>query len=416
MQSSTSRPGPSAQAAAPSPSPAPLPPVSALAVLGLSLAAFGSGVNMRLNDALLPRLAGELSVTLAQAAQVTSFFGIAYGLAQFFFGSVGDRFGKFRVVALGCLGCAITALLCAGAPNFESLRWLRGLAGIAAATVIPLSMAWLGDVVDYQRRQAVLARFLIGQILGVSAGVWLGGFAADHLGWRTPYLLLALFYGGIGAALLATERRLPAHARTTRRGTGSPWRRIATDFAHVLGGRWARVILVTVFLEGLLLYGPFAFIAAHLHRRFDISLSLAASMLMLFGAGGLAFALGSQRLVSGFGEVGLARWGGALMSGSLLLVAYAPAWAWVVPGCIGAGLGFYMLHNTLQVNATQMSPERRGPAVAAFAACFFLGQSAGVSLAGWMVERFDAAPVIALSALGLLVLSQAFGRLRARES
>ena len=46
------------------------------------------------------------------------------------------------------------------------------LTGATAAAVIPLSMAWIGDNVPYERRQPVLARFLIGQITGFSLGVW----------------------------------------------------------------------------------------------------------------------------------------------------------------------------------------------------------------------------------------------------
>ena len=45
---------------------------------------------------------------------------------------------------------------------------------------------------------------------------------------------------------------------------------------------------------------------------------------------------------------------------ALCAIAFAPAWGWAVPACMVMGLGFYMLHNTLQVNATQMAPERRG--------------------------------------------------------
>lgn len=41
-----------------------------------------------------------------------------------------------------------------------------------------------------------------------------------------------------------------------------------------------------------------------------------------------------------------------------------------------------MLHNTLQINATQMAPERRGAAVAAFAASFFIGQYVGIAIDG----------------------------------
>jgi predicted MFS family arabinose efflux permease len=388
------------------------PALPAFSIACLALAAFGSGTSLRINDALLPRLAAEFGIALGEAAQVISLFAVAYGAAQLLFGPLGERFGKFRVIGWGCLACAASAACCALAPGFASLRLARAAAGISAAAIIPLSMAWIGDVVPYERRQPVLARFLIGQIFGLSAGVWLGGFAADHLSWRTPYALLALLFGAVGTVVFVLERRLPAHARAKRREGGSAARRLLEDFGQVLATRWARTILAIVFLEGVLLYGPFAFIASHLHRAFGVSLSAAGSLVMLFGLGGFAFALASQRLVSAFGESGLARGGGALLCASLLAIAYAPAWGWAVPGCLGAGLGFYMLHNTLQVNATQMTPARRGPAVSAFAACFFLGQSAGVSIAGIAVGRTGTAPVIALGALGLLAVALAFARLR----
>jgi predicted MFS family arabinose efflux permease len=217
--------------------------------------------------------------------------------------------------------------------------------------------------------------------------------------------------------LLAFERRLPARARAMRRGTGSPLERIVSDFAHVLASRWSRLILGCVFLEGLLLYGPFAFIAAHLHRVFGLSLSAAGSLLMLFGGGGFVFALGAHRLVALLGEVGLVRWGGGLLAVSLLAIAYAPAWGFALAGSLGAGLGYYMLHNTLQVNATQMTPERRGPAVSAFASCFFLGQSVGVAAAGALIGHIGTAAVIGLGALALFAMALVFGdRLRVREA
>ncbi|HEX7383612.1 MAG TPA: MFS transporter [Burkholderiaceae bacterium] len=388
-------------------------PLPRLAIACLALAAFGSGASLRINDALLPRLATEFAVPLAVAAQVISVFAVAYGAAQLLFGPLGDRFGTYRVVGWGCAACAASAAACAAAPDFTVLRLARVIAGISAASVIPLAMAWIGDVVPYERRQPVLARFLIGQILGLSAGVWLGGFAADHLSWRTPYAVVAALFAVVGVAVSLLERRLPARARATRRDPGSAAARMAADFADVLSTRWARVILGCVFLEGVLLYGPFAFIATHLHQRFGVSLAAAGSLVMLFGFGGFAFALASQRLVGALGEVGLSRAGGVVMSGSLATIGLAPAWSWAVPACFGAGLGFYMFHNTLQVNATQMTPARRGPAVSAFAACFFLGQSAGVSAGALLAQRWGTGPMIALGAGGLLVLALVFARLRA---
>ena len=386
------------------------------AILCLSLAAFGSGVSLRVNDALLPRLAEQFAVPISTAAQVISYFAIAYGLSQLLFGPLGDRFGKYRVIAWACAACAVTAVLCGVAPDFPLLTLARALAGATAAAIIPLAMAWIGDVVPYEKRQPVLARFLIGQILGLSAGVWLGGFAADHLNWRLPYFAISLLFAAVSVVLFMLNRKLPEHARKMQPASGSALRRIADDFGHVLARPWARKVLVTVFLEGVFLYGPFAFIASHLHHDFGVSLSLAGSLVMLFGFGGVLYAVSSAQFVARLGEVGLVRGGGVILSAALLGVALAPAWWWAVPSCLFAGLGFYMLHNTLQINATQMAPERRGAAVSAFASCFFLGQSAGVVLAGALADHIGTGPMIAVGALGVLAVATNFGRLRSNST
>ena len=133
------------------------------AVLLLSLAAFASGISLRVTDPLLPRLASEFDVSLGAASYVITVFAIAYGMSQLFFGPLGDRFGKYLIVGWACVACSITATLCALAPNFPMLLAARLLAGGTAAAIIPLSMAWIGDVAPYQQRPPALARFLIGQ-------------------------------------------------------------------------------------------------------------------------------------------------------------------------------------------------------------------------------------------------------------
>lgn len=388
-----------------------------VAVAMLSLGAFGSAVSMRVTDPLLPRLATEFGVAVGDAATaVVTAFAFAYGVAQLLFGPVGDRFGKFRVIAWGCAASAATAALCGLAASLPGLLAARLLAGATAAAIIPLAMAWIGDVVPYERRQPVLARFLVGQVLGIASGVLLGGFAADHLGWRVPFFLIAAVFALVSAVLFSTDRRLPPHARGTLVAPGGALGRTLREFGAVLGVPWARRIVAVVFLEGAFLYGVFAFIATHLHERHGLSLSAAGATVMVFGAGGLVYALTAGAFVRRFGEVGLTAGGAVLIAASLLAIAFAPAAAWAVPACFVCGLGFYMLHNTLQTNATQMAPERRGAAVSTFAACFFLGQASGVAIAGLFVGRFGTAPVIAAGAAGVLAVGLVFSRLRARRS
>ena len=69
-----------------------------------------------------------------------------------------------------------------------------------------------------------------------------------------------------------------------------------------------------------------------------------------------------------------------MLAGGLLLARRCePVW-WLAPlATIAIGLGFYMLHNTLQTNATQMTPQARGTAVAMFSSAIYLGQTVGVA-------------------------------------
>ncbi|RZI42646.1 MFS transporter [Herbaspirillum sp. HC18] len=384
---------------------APIPP---LAVPLLSLAAFGSGISLRVCDPMLPQLAREFGVTLGEASYVITVFSIAYGLSQLFFGPLGDRYGKYFVIAWASMACAVTAALCALAPDFGLLLIARLLAGATAAAIIPLSMAWIGDVIPYQRRQPVLARFLIGQILGLAAGVLVGGLAADAKNWRLPFFMIGAVFVAVSLALLALNRRLPEHARKLHRAEGAAIPRMIAEFRAVLARPWARRVLLTVFLEGAFLYGAFAFIASHMHHVYDLSLTASGSLVMLFGFGGFAFAVASASLVTRLGEKGLSLWGGALMAISFLAIGLAPVWWWAIGGCFGAGLGFYMFHNTLQINATQMAPERRGAAVSAFASCFFLGQSVGVGIAGKLVGPIGTEKLMVIGAIGVLAVALHF--------
>jgi len=187
---------------------------------------------------------------------------------------------------------------------------------------------------------------------------------------------------------------------------------MAAEFRAVLSRPWARVVLLTVFLEGACVFGPFAFIAAHLHLHAGLPLSVAGATMMLFAFGGLGFAFNAGTLVRRLGETLLVRWGAVLAAAALSVIAVADVGWWAIPACAALGLGFYMMHNTLQTNGTQMAPERRGAGVAAFAASFFLGQSVGVAIAGVLVGHIGTGWVIAIGALSLLAVARYFNHRR----
>jgi predicted MFS family arabinose efflux permease len=383
------------------------------AVTVLAIAGCGSGMSQRVMDPLLPRLGADFGVPLSAASWVITCFSLGYAVSQLFFGPVGDRFGKLRVIAWGCGGCLLATLACAFAPGLGTLVGARVLAGVTSAALIPLAMAWIGDSVPYEHRQPVLARFSIGQILGVALGQLLGGLSADHFGRQIPFLLIAALFALSTVLLLRMRRQLDVAAPTGASQVAQAG--LLREFLLVLREPWARVVMRSVFLEGALVLGAFAFFATHLHRTLGISLTLAGSAAMLFGLGGLLFAFTARRLLAGIGEIGLIRLGGTLVLATMTIVALASNLAVAALACFAMGVGFYMLHNTLQTNATQMAPERRGAAVAAFALSYFLGQALGVAAAGWCVMRFGSTSVILGAAAGLILVALDFARHRQRR-
>jgi predicted MFS family arabinose efflux permease len=170
------------------------------------------------------------------------------------------------------------------------------------------------------------------------------------------------------------------------------------QFVEVLRINWVRVILVTVFLEAVAVFGSLAFVPTYLHVSYGISLTAAGSIIAIFGFGGLSYTIFARRLIHLVGERGLALIGGPLLGAAFLLFLVGNGWQWAIPASFMTGLGFYMLHNTLQTNATQMAPESRGTAVAMFVSAFFLGQSAGVSIGSYVIDVAGMAWLFASSA------------------
>lgn len=377
------------------------------AVAVLAAAAFFSGTALRVCDSLIPRLAAEFRLSTGTAGAVVLTFAVAYSLMQLVFGPLGDRFGKGRMVTLAVAGSAVMALASALAPDFGWLLAARVGWGMAAAGIIPLAMAWIGDAVPYERRQATLARLLLGTLSGMMGGQLIGGLFADSsLGWRGAFGLLAVGYGVIAALLVLRPLGLP--------GGPAPADRPATGFTHgmrlVLGDPWARKVITAAALGGIFLNGPMAYLPAYLHARFGIALAAASGLLALYAVGGLVYAMLARHIVLRFGERRMVATGGIIMGLGYLLWWGSPVVWTAAPVALAAGFGTYLYHNTLQTHATQMMPAVRGTAVSMFAFCLFMGHALGVMIAGQAYDLAGPTALLLPSAVALPAVGWWFAR------
>ncbi len=380
----------------------------------LAVAGFASQAQVRVTNSLLPQIAADFHTTVGAAAIVVTAYALTHGSIQFVAGPVADRFGKFRTVAIASLIAALLVAICGTVSSVPQLALARLMTGAVAGWVIPISMAYVGDVTPHERTQAILARYASGYILGQLFGQAAGGVLGDLIGWRCVFFVLAGLFGiaALGLVMeLVTDPRTRASGRPAKDSRG-----FIADYVIVLSNPFARLILIIGVIEAALAWGAFAYIGADLHARFSLSFTLIGLTVAFFGAGGLIYSALVKHFVYRFGQAGLTLGGGLVIAAAYLALAVEPVW-WLAPIATTAiGLGFYMFHNTLQTKATQMTPEARGTGVAFFTSALYLGQTIGVGIGALVIDRLGAIPLYIGTAVAFPVLAFWFASLLRRRS
>jgi len=291
-------------------------------------------------DSLLPQIAIDFHTTVGVAALVVTLYAVTHGSIQFIAGPLSDRFGKYRTVAVASTVAALLVAVCGMASSLPQLAVARLATGAVAGWVIPVSMAYLGDVTPADRLQPILARYASGYILGQLFGQAAGGVLGDLFGWRNVFFALAGLFA-LAAAGLIFELITDPQTREPGRSLPMP-RSFAGGYMAVLSNPFARVILIVGFLEGGVAWGAFAYIGANLHARFGLSSTLIGLSVACFGIGGLIYASLVRHFVYWLGQTGLTLIGGLVITAAYVVLAFESIW-WLAPIAVTAiGLGFYM--------------------------------------------------------------------------
>lgn len=345
---------------------------------------------------MLPQLATDFSTTVSAASVIVTSFAVAYACAVLLQGPLGDRYGKLRVVTIGVALAGLASFGCAAAWNLGSLAALRFLMAIFASAPVALGIAYIGDVIPLEDRQATIARFVAGSIFGQTLGPLFGGLLTDWAGWRSSFVVLGLlFLAGAATMFVRTRREWPASAH----GRFEPLAVLARLVARA-PVRWLVAVGVA---ETFFFFGGYVFIGAFLRDRFGLSYTAIGLVLAGYGIGGLVYSSLVRRLVR-LGERRLVVLGGLLGFLAFGLIVLAGDWRYAVPGTFGLGIAFYLLHNTVQTKASEVAPDARGTALALYASAWAVGQASGVAALGVAVAYMGYTSAILSAAIGFALL------------
>src|ERR1700739_1450196 len=102
----------------------------------LAVAGFASQAQVRVTDSLLPQIAADFHTSVGAAAIVVTAYAVTHGTVQLVIGPIGDRFGKYRTVALMCTLAAVLVAICGTAASLPQLALARLATGALGGPVI----------------------------------------------------------------------------------------------------------------------------------------------------------------------------------------------------------------------------------------------------------------------------------------
>ena len=179
---------------------------SVFVLLIICIALFAGVLNASALGVMLPDIAADLSVDTAQLGWVMTGFLLVYGIAIPFYGRLADRYGTKPLFLLGISIFPIGSLVCALAPNFETLVLGRIVqaGGGAAVPGLGMTLASLAYGPDSRGKALGILAATIGA--GSAVGPLLGGVLSESLGWQSIFI----FNAGTVLLVPAALRILPA--------------------------------------------------------------------------------------------------------------------------------------------------------------------------------------------------------------
>ena len=378
-------------------------------LLVLSLCGFASAMSGRILDPVVTGIAGDLGAPVATVALLATAYAIPFAVAQPVLGPLGDLFSKTFIVKAAVALLAVFSVAAALAPTLQWLFVARILGGVGGAGVVPIGFALIGDRVPLAGRQLAISRFVAATLTGQLLGAAVAGVLADAFGWRGVLWFSAAIISCIAVAtfgLLGGDRA--AHGQQP---VG-----VATaleNYRLVLRNPLSYVCFGVVIVEGICIHGSLPFIGPYLQSLGKGGVREAGIVISGMAVGGLLFALVVPLFIRFMPRRYMMGLGGIVGGAGLASMALGANWPVEAIFMAVIGFGFFLLHNPVQTEVSELAPTARASAYSLHAFMFYVGQATGPALYGLGLHTIGLAHTFLVTAVCLCVTGlTAFRRLR----
>jgi predicted MFS family arabinose efflux permease len=348
--------------------------------------------------------------------------------AALLFGYLSDTVNRrnllFAAVLLGEGPCILTYFV----TSFWQLFVLRLLTGISLGGTFPLVFSLLGDLYEPQHRAGISAVVQVATGVGLALGQGISGFVGSSVGWRWPFVIVAIPAIALATLMLLTTEE-PVRG-STEAALQQQWDSDA-NFEYSERITWTKVgrlvriptniLVISQGLPGCLPWGMLlTFLNDYLAQDKGLKVTTATTIVLAVGIGGGVGVIGGG--IIGQKLYNREKWTMPVFIGICTMIGAAPMW-FIVNADVASMLGatFFMavltgiMSSTVGPNMRAMmmnvnEPETRGVALALQTMLDDLGKGLGPALVAVLISSVGRTAAFNISTAGwipcgLLLLS-----------
>src|SRR5256714_10504158 len=137
----------------------------------------------------LPALQTKLNATVTDVQWVIEAYTLFLAALLLLGGSLGDRYGRKKIYAIGVALFALASVWCGLAPNIQQLIVARAAQGVGGALLVPGSLAIISATFSEADRGKAIGTWSGATAITTALGPLLGGWLIEHVSWRAVFFL-----------------------------------------------------------------------------------------------------------------------------------------------------------------------------------------------------------------------------------
>ncbi len=357
----------------------------------LTLGNFAIGTGAMIVPGMLNELTEDLATTPAAIGVIISAFAMTICFGGPFFASWTSKIERRKLLAGALILYAITHVLAALAPGYDTLLAVRIFTAIGAGLFTAQAAATASLIVPPDQRGNAIGLAFLGWSLAAVFGMPLGAYLGAAVGWRWTMVLV----GVLSAASAAwVWFQIPSRVYVAPMDRAA-WKAL---FAN-------KPLLVAISVTAVCAAGQFtafSYMAVLLKEFIGATPGMISFLFFLFGFSAVVGTIIGARVMDRFGaaQVGMV---------SMICMAIALALWFLTRGSLTFtivllmlwGLGCFAFNGAQQVRLVGLAPHLASASVALNSSAIYMGQAFGALTGGLLMTRY---PTEYLSIVGAVLM------------